>query len=477
MRSIQEILSKTKYKETELENFLMDCYLDFLYFAEHVCGFDIADYHKEWFDLAETFSRLNIIAYRGSGKTCFFACAYYIWKAIFSKKDLNFLIVSSSFENSKLVLKLIRQAIMNNELLKSFVPEGKEATWRATELSLKTGSTFYCRTYGEGVRMLRIDYCLCDEAGLYEDKLIFWTAITPVVQLNRGKMIVIGTKKSNADLLCELEENEEYMSKEYPVIVDNKPLWPQKYTMLEHDTVTQRSIPQIRREMGELKFNQEYLLIPISSANSLLPYELTLPCCSSEEKFLPYGKMGESYYIGYDYAISPVGDWVVMSVFSVNADRKKLVQGERFRGTPQQQKDKLEVLRNNFKPIKMSMDATGLGEDQAKSLQKEFPELEAVKMTYDEKMKMILDLRQEFFKKNIVLPNSRDDLMAYNLTQQFLKEGNDFTLQTDLRLGQTVRPKFHSGKYDDCVISFALANKASTNPFGSISIASADPDD
>lgn len=477
MRSTKEILEGTSYKETEMEEFLTECYLDFLYFAEHVLGFDIAPYHKEWFDLAETFPRLNIIAYRGSGKTCFFACGYYIWKAIFAKKDLNFLIVSSSFENSKLVLKLIRQAIMNNELLKSFVPEGREAIWKATELTLKTGSTFYCRTYGEGVRMLRIDYCLCDEAGMYEDKLIFWTAITPVIQLNRGKMLVIGTKKSTADLLCELEENEEYMSKEYPVVYENKPLWPAKYTILEHDTATQRSIPQIRREMGELKFNQEYLLVPISSANSLFPYELTMPCVSNEKKFLPYGKIDEKYYFGYDYAISPTGDWVVMTVLSVNDDRKELAHAVRFRGTPEQQKERLEILRNNFKPIKIEMDSTGLGKDQAKKLQDEFPELEAVNFTYDEKMKMLLDLRQEFFKRNLIIPNSKEDPAAYNFAQELLKEGNDFTLQTDLRLGQTVRPKFHSGKYDDCVISLALANKASINPFGTISIGSVDPDD
>lgn len=471
MRSTTEILKGTKFKETDLENFLAECYLDFIYFAEHVLGYDIAPYHREWFDLAETFPRLTVIAYRGSGKTCFYA-AYYIWKAIFSKKDLNFLIVSFNFEQSKLVLKIIRKMLTENEILRNFVPEGKEATWKATELSLKTGSCFYCRTYGEGVKGFRIDYLMCDEGGQYEDKSIFWTAITPVVQLNMGKIIVIGTRTSSVDLLGELRDNEEYLTKEYPAEIDNKPLWPSKYTMKPQDEEGKRSLIQVRKEMGELQYQQEYMLIPISSANSLFPYELTTRGLASDKKFMPYGKIGDRYYIGYDYALSPTGDWVVMTVISVNNSKKELVHALRFRGTSEQQKDKLRVLIANFNPVKICVDATGLGEDQAIQLQKEFTNVEAVKLTYDEKTKMLLDLRQEFFKMNMIIPNSKDDLNAYNFAQELLKEGNDFTLSTDLRLGQTVRPKFHSGKFDDCIISLALANKASLNEFGTISLSS-----
>jgi len=471
MRTISDILTGTPYKPTQIENFLAECYLDFLFFAQHVLGFEIAEYHKEWFELAENFRRVTVMAYRGSGKTHFFA-GYYVWKAIFSPKELNFLIISFNFEQSKLVLKIIRRMIADNELLRNFIPTGKELTWKATELSLKSGSTFYCKTYGEGVRGLRIDYLMCDEAGKYEDKSIYWTAITPVVQLNRGRIVVIGTPQSSVDLLNELRDNDEYLFKEYPVERDGKPLWPHKYTCERFDKLGKRSIHNIRKEMGELNFQQEYMLVPISSANSLFPYEITMKCILNEEKFMPYGKINEKYYIGYDYALSPTGDWVVMTVISANADMKQLVHALRFRGSSEQQKAQLRHLIDKFKPIKVCVDATGLGEEQAIQLQKEFTNIEAVKMTYDEKMKMLLDLRQEFFKGNMALPNSKKDNRTYAFTQQLLKECNDFTLQTDMRAGATVRPKFHSGKYDDCVISLALANKASLNEYGTISISS-----
>ena len=245
MRTINEILSHTKYKENQIEYFLTECYTDYLYFAEHVLGFEIADYHREWYEIFEKWPRVCLIAFRGSGKTCFIS-GYFIWIAIF-KENLNFLIISNTFEQSKIVLKLIRRMITDNELLREYMPEGREAIWKATELSMKTNCIFYCRTYGEAVKGLRIDYLFPDEMGQYEEKSVYWTAISPVVQLNRGRIIGAGTPVSAQDLLSELKENEEYFVKEYPVEKDGKVLWDQKYTNLDHDTDTKRSLIKIRK--------------------------------------------------------------------------------------------------------------------------------------------------------------------------------------------------------------------------------------
>ncbi len=468
MRTIQDILGKTRYKENQIEYFLTECYADYIYFAEHVLGFEIAQYHKDWYDLLEKWPRLCLIAFRGSGKTAFLS-GYYIWLAVFKEK-LNFLIISNSFEQSKHVLKLIRTMIIDNELLKQFASQGRDYTWKATELTLKSGSTFYCKTYGENTRGLRIDYLLCDEAGQYEDKSLFWTSISPVVQLNMGKICVIGTKQSATDLLSELENNSEYWSMEYPAEKDGKALWDNKYTLLEYDTETKRSLIKIRKEIGELPYTQEYLLIPISSANSLFPYELTSQGLANNEKFLPYGKAKENYYLGYDVAISPKGDYTVMTVLGVNADKKFIARALRFRDTFEEQKRKVRQLMSDFNIKKGFIDATTLGDQQAKEIQQEFPQIEPKKMTYDEKYSMMIDLRNEFDKFNIMIPNSKEDMNAYGYAQELIKELNEFALKMDLRPGQSARPKFHKGKYDDCVDSLALANKASQDIFGAASI-------
>lgn len=468
MRTIQEILKNSKYKETHIEYFLTECFTDYTYFAEHALGFDLANYHREWYDLLEKWPRLCLVAFRGSGKTSFIA-GYYIWLAIF-KQNNNFLIVSNTFEQSKEVLKLIRKMIMDNELLKNYIPMGREAIWKATELTLKTGCTFYCKTYGENVRGLRIDYLLCDEAGQYEDKALFWTAICPVVQLNRGKICVIGTKQSPTDLLSELETNSEYFSCEYPAEKNGVVLWDQKYTLLDYDTETKRSLKKIKKEIGELPYTQEYLLIPISSANSLFPYELTSQGLNNNAKFLPYGKANVKYYLGYDVAVSPKGDFTVMTILGVNADKKEIVKALRFRDNFEEQKRRIRQLVSDFQIKKGFVDATTLGDQQAKEIQLEFSQIEPKKMTYDEKYAMMMDLRNQFDKFNISIPNSQEDMNTYAYAQELLKELNEFTLKVDMRMGQTARPKFHKGKYDDAVDSLALANKASEETYGDVSI-------
>jgi len=468
MRSVEDILKRTRYKDNQVEYFLTECYADYIYFAEHVLGFDIADYHKEWFDFLEKWPRLCLIAFRGSGKTCFIA-GYYIWMALFNENK-NFLIISKTFEQSKEVLKIIRKMIIDNELLRQFVPVGRDAIWKATELTLKNGCTFYCKTYGENVRGLRIDFLLCDEAGTYEEKSIFWTAICPVVQLNMGKICVIGTKTSAVDLLTELENNSEYFSKEYPAEKDGKALWEQRYTLLEYDTETKRSLVKIRKEIGDLPYTQEYLLIPISTENSLFPYALTSQGLNDNMKFMPYGKATEKYYLGYDMAISPKGDYTVMTVLGVNADKKYIAKAFRFRDNFEEQKRKVRMIMNDF-PIKKGLvDATTLGDQQAKEIQQEFPQIEPKKMTYDEKYAMMIDLRNEFDKFNVMIPNSKEDINTYSFAQELIKELNEFSLKMDMKIGNTTRPKFHKGKYDDCVDSLALANKASQELYGEVSI-------
>jgi len=465
MRTIQSILKKSGYRENQLEYFLAKCYIDFIYFAENVLDFQIADYHREWLSLAEKHNRLCIIAFRGSGKTFFFA-AYYLWKAIFqSPKET--LIISKRESQAKGVLKIVKSFLQDNELLKQFIPESREATWKATELELINGSVFYCKPYNESVRMFHPDDVLCDEIGEYDEKDIFWTAVLGTVQLKKGNVIGIGTPKSAADLLAELKENDVYMCKEYPAEQDGKALWPQKYTTLPHDTDTQKSLVLIKREMGALAYAQEYMLLPMSSANSLFPYELVGKSLV-EEDFLPYGKKEEKYYIGYDVALSPKGDYTVMSVLSASSTGKNLVKAYRFRAGFEEQRTKLKKLYDDFKPTKCFIDATGLGEKQAIDLQKEYGNLTAVKITYDDKMKMLLDLRQEFERTNISLPNKKET-EAYGFTQHLVRELNDMGLKVDMRAGQTTRPKFFSGKNDDCVMSLALANKATQNQYGEVS--------
>ena len=467
MRTISQILKGSGYENNQVEYFWAKCYMDFSFFAEHLFEFEIAEYHKEWYQLMEKYPRLCLMAFRGSGKTNLVA-AYFIWKAVFTEK-LSFLILSQDFEDSKKVLKIIKNMFADNEMLKQFIPNDRNATWKATELSINNGCIFYCKTYGEGVRGLRIDYLLCDEAGQYEDKSIFWTAVSAVVQLNRGKIFVIGTPKSPIDLLHELKDNDEYYFDEYPAERDGKPLWHQKYTLLPHDTDTKRSLIKVKKEIGELPYQQEFMLKPISDANSLYPIEYLNSALANAEKFLPFGRKNEQYYMGYDIAGGNLkGDYVVMTILGVTGEKKRLVKGLRFRNTFEEQLRIFKGLYEDFKPSRIVVDATSIGEKQARDIEQEFGGVEMLKVTYEIKHKILMDLRREFERYNMVLPNNKDD-DAYAFTQQLVTELSEVSMHVDLRAGQTTRNKLSFGKYDDCVNSLAFANRASQDPYGAVS--------
>jgi len=454
IRTIQQILKGTGFENNQVEAFWAKCYVDFTFFAEHLFEFDMAEYHREWYNLMEKYPRLCIMAFRGSGKTNLIA-AYFIWKAVFGE-NLKFLVLSQDFEDSKKVLKIIKNMFADNEILKQFVPSDRYASWKATELTINNRCIFYCKTYGEGVRGLRIDYLLCDEAGQYEDKSIFWTAVSAVVQLNRGKIFVIGTPKSPIDLLHELKDNDEYYFEEYLAEKDGKVLWPQKYTLLPYDTETKRSLIKVRKEIGELPYQQEFLLKPISDANALFPIEYLNDALANKEKFLPFGKISEQYYLGYDITGGKLkGDFAVITVLGVTKEKKRLVKGLRFRATFEEQMNKLRKVYYDFKPVKMVVDATAIGEKQAKDVEQEFGGTEMLKITYEIKHKILMDLRREFERLNIVLPNHRDD-DAYKFTQQLVHELSEVSVHVDMRAGQTTRNKLSFGKYDDCLFEGTL---------------------
>ena len=115
------------------------------------------------------------------------------------------------------------------------------------------------------------------------------------------------------------------------------------------------------------------------------------------------------------------------------------------------------------------MDKTGLGEILFREFSAIIPGVSPFHFTHDEKYKLLMDLRHEFETFNYTIPYSKDDLQTYNYTQELLKELNDFQIKINERTKKTT---FQGGKYDDCVISLALANKASQNFNGQVSIAS-----
>ena len=56
---------------------------DFKFFFEDICGFQLAHFHKEWFENAESNNKVCVIASRDHGKSVFFR-VYLLWKMAYN---------------------------------------------------------------------------------------------------------------------------------------------------------------------------------------------------------------------------------------------------------------------------------------------------------------------------------------------------------------------------------------------------------
>lgn len=473
MKSKNEVLFKSGWTEQDFDAFWFACYLDYPYFAKHVLGFDVADFHKEWFHLCQKYKRLCILAHRGSGKTFWFA-GYFIWLSCFNF-DKEFLVVSHNLEHAKYILKVIKSMISQNDILKQLMPRDKEVSWRQTEITTSTNCTFYMRTYSEGIRGIHPDYCFADEGGKYEDKNIFWQVIIPTLNLKVGRCIVAGTPVSFGDLLMELlNENEEFFAKKYPAVIEingkKQPLWDAKYTMQIHDIFGKASLPKIKREIGSVNFEQEFMLNPVSSQTSLFPYELINENIDPNSSFLEFSEVNKRYVIGMDIAYSKKlrGDFNVILVMEIDSERnKRIVFMERFKGS--EQEEILKNVINRFHPYRVVIDEQGVGYGFVEDLQKKLTSvnIEGFSLNSPEKKNDLLkNLRTEMENNRISIPHSPNCPKTYTLISVLIKE-----LEETGWIIKGGKAKITGlGKHDDTVTAFALANYASEQSIGKVGI-------
>ncbi len=318
----------------------------------------------------------------------------------------------------------------------------------------------------------------CDEGQNYEDKSVFWQVISPTVQLKNGRIYVVGTTRNYGDLLMELHnENDEYYSKKYPAIIKDekgkeKPLWPQKYTLQDKDVFGRASLPKIRREIGEINFEQEFMLNPVSSQTGLFPYEVISRNMDNEITFKEFAEPNKRYVVGMDIAYSKAarGDYSVITVLEIDSERNKtLVYMDRFKGRPpKEQKETLKQVIGRFNPYRVVIDQKGVGEGFLKDLQEEIHTTQVEGKSYnmpEEKNELLKSLRNEFENDRITLPHSRDHPVTYQNVEILKKE-----LEETGWVIKNGKAKIEGlGNHDDTVMALALSNFG-TEGSGKVSI-------
>src|SRR3990167_10476162 len=164
---------------------------DPIFFINEIIGFESSEsakltvYQEEWLKLVQEHDRLNLSAFRSSGKTETLFCNYPIFKA-FTQAGWQGILVSNSLKQSVSILRRIREKILSNEVLRTSIPMGRDGLWSKTEMQLKNGSMIWSRPNNENLPGEHVDFVGGDEIGYWKDMDIITKVIPPMTLATNG---------------------------------------------------------------------------------------------------------------------------------------------------------------------------------------------------------------------------------------------------------------------------------------------------
>ena len=432
---------------------------DPVFFINEIIGFDkkpykLTPYQGEWLRLMEDEDRLNLMAFRSSGKSEVLLIDYPIFKA-FTIPKWQGIIVSNSLKQSTSLMRRIREKILQSEILRTSVPDTRDSSWSKTEIQLKNMSMMWSRPNNENLPGEHVDWIGGDEIGYWKDMNIITKVIPPMVRAKSGKIVYIGTPTSEVDAIHQLQKNQAYISKVYPanlrVTIDevSKSLWEMRYPDIP--------IQKARREYDSLSWSREFLCKPLSAADQIFPFELVAKSFDKDASFTKERFGHNAYYMGCDFALSGevASDFTVITILEKSGDQVRLVRMERYRGLSYQaQKLRIQELSAAYKPVKVVVDEGTFGKSFMQDLVSEKVPVEGFRFTNESKQNVITNLRNFFEQEKIII--------SYDETHQRTKEMIDILVKELQKFGVSYTPlggiKFEGlGEHDDMVISLALA--------------------
>jgi phage terminase large subunit-like protein len=427
---------------------------DFKYFFEDICGFQLADFHKEWYEMSEDHNKTCVIASRDHGKSVFYRC-YLLWKMAYNE-GTEVLFFSHSQHQSIDHMAKMDELIMTTPALEHLKPK---RGWAKQLFRFTNKSSIRAMSVGKAVRGAHPDIVVLDDILSSEAQTQlkavaqwFYTALLPVLH-HTAQLCIVGTPFSFTDLYAELKGLSGYSVKEYPAINEKTgdPLWPERWSL---DALNSR-----RNEMTSIAFTREYLCQPLSSEESLFPEEMIANAKDDSIALTYYPDPDESlnYYIGWDPAISPdrKADYTCMIVIGMDENRhKKIVHVHHEKGMDfSSQIDKIIELNVRFSPVIIELETNNfaLAFKQVLNEVSDLP-VKPFSMSRMKKEALIHTLQLHFEQGHLKIPYMDEGATRRHMNT-LITELSTFTMLENGRMESL-------GSHDDMVISLALAVQA-----------------
>lgn len=449
MREIREIIG-----DEDIEVFLQKGYLDPVYWIEHVFGYKLSWFHKEWISLIRKNRFLNITSPRGSSKSTVLGIWYPLW-LVWYKRNQNILIVSRDLKQATKLMDDWQNAIKENELLKSLMPEDRKTTWSKSEINTTTKCKIFTRALTDSILGVRTNFVLCDEAGTFEDIELFRRVLEPTTDLRKGNMVCIGTARGPTDLLSVLKQNKQYVSRVYKMIKDDgTSLWPEMYSL--------EDLAKIRERIGESAWQSEYMSNPVAQSDmAIFSSESIASCFEFNMRFTSLNEQNGIRIIGADFAIAsgPNADFDAFVVVEKVNGKTVLKHGERHKGLGVSGKaQRLKELFQLHECESIYIDPSHIGAAVKTELRDMGLPVYEAEMHSQARNQLLINLKRMLESKELVIPRDIEDNSTFTFTTGLVEELLGFETEKTA-IGTTLLKS--KARHDDRALALAIACKGS----------------
>lgn len=223
--------------------------------------------------------RLGIVAPRGHSKSTVVSVIYPMWRIIFKpvNEDLLILLISESQSQSVNFIGIIKHNLTENERILHYFGSLEGPKWTEDEIVTSNGAKIVARGTGQRIRgtltgresITRPNLIILDDfesetnsgtpEAIAKNKKWITKAVEPSLA-DDGRLVAIGTIISESAYLKDIELDESWTTHFYQAIMDDKPLWPERFPMSRL-----MRLKKSYEDRGEGDaFWQEYMNMPIN---------------------------------------------------------------------------------------------------------------------------------------------------------------------------------------------------------------------
>ncbi|MCE5248993.1 hypothetical protein LLG96_02105 [bacterium] len=289
----------------------------------HLVTRKCAPFHHRLIEIVENpeYDRISILAPRGHAKSTWLSIIYPIWKIV-KNRDIKIIIVSDTGDQAEMFLRAIKDELEANERMISDFGEfytkpksGSPNVWKAGDITVTRSSrakepTIVCGGTGKRILGRRADLIIVDDPLNDENtdndrqrrKTLRWfhKTLTPILNPETGRIVVIGTRKHPEDLHSELGRNPRYRQFTFRALEKDAqgketPLWPERWPL--------KRLMREKEEIGSLIFAQEYQNEPISEETAYFRREWIERCYDPGAKLMNCYYGGLPVFTGWDLAV------------------------------------------------------------------------------------------------------------------------------------------------------------------------------